>query len=122
LKEFQECLQLLEELPPVYYPLLAIPYNNISQVHYALWNYDEASRLLKKTIEIQLRSLPSDHPDLATAYNNLSLTYRKQGQSQEACEMYEKAQQIQLKSVSATHSSFATTLYTTVAEFITSTA
>ena len=40
-------------------------------------NYKEALRYIQKALNIQEKSLPSDHPNLATLYGNLAIIYEK---------------------------------------------
>ncbi|CAF0728633.1 unnamed protein product [Adineta steineri] len=67
----------------------------------AIWYYEQA-------LEIQEKTLPSNHPSLATSYNNIGLVYNNMGEYSKALSYYEKALEIKQKTLPSNHPSLAT--------------
>ncbi|CAF4028546.1 unnamed protein product, partial [Didymodactylos carnosus] len=51
----------------------------MGSVHDNQGNYVEALNYYKKTLEIQLKSLPGNHPDIARTYKNMGGVHDNQG-------------------------------------------
>ncbi len=61
---------------------------------YSLWQYHEAEKLLKSTLNIQERLLGPEHPELAKTLNNLGALYHSQGRFKQAEALYSWALEI----------------------------
>jgi tetratricopeptide (TPR) repeat protein len=60
-------------------------------------DYREALSFYEIALDIQQKSLPSDHPHSIPLYNQLSLTYRKLGEHSKAHSFQEKVRELQQK-------------------------
>ncbi|CAF1242279.1 unnamed protein product, partial [Didymodactylos carnosus] len=83
-------------------------YNYLALVHHAKGEYDKALENYERTLEIKLKSLPSNHPSLATTLNNTGLVQDEKGEYNKALEKYERTLEIQLKSLPSNHPLLAT--------------
>ncbi|CAF1591949.1 unnamed protein product [Didymodactylos carnosus] len=52
--------------------------------------YDKALENYEKTLEIQLKALPSNHPSLATTYNNIGSALKAKGEYDKALEIMKR--------------------------------
>ncbi|CAF1026078.1 unnamed protein product [Adineta steineri] len=78
-------------------------YNQLGCVKVEQGDYEKAISYHKRRLEIQQKTLPSDHPDLATSYNNIGLVYHKMGEYLEALSFYEKDLEICQKNLPPDH-------------------
>ncbi|CAF4091000.1 unnamed protein product [Adineta steineri] len=62
----------------------------------AIWYYEQG-------IEIEQKTLPSNHPNLATSYNNIGIAYYKMGEYSKALSSHEKALEIYQKTLPSNH-------------------
>jgi tetratricopeptide (TPR) repeat protein len=70
--------------------------------------YAEALIFYEKTLEIEQKTLPSNHPNLAISYNNIGNVYNNMGEYSKALSYYEKALEIYQKSLPPNHPNLAT--------------
>jgi tetratricopeptide (TPR) repeat protein len=56
-------------------PSLAISYNNMAMIYYAMRKSEEALFYAQKDIQISEKKLDKDHPSLGTSYFNMALIY-----------------------------------------------
>ncbi|CAF1440886.1 unnamed protein product [Adineta steineri] len=85
----------------IYYQRLGLAQLNQGDYERAIWYY-------KKALEIQEKTLPSNHPDFATSYNNIGSVYDNMGEYPKALSFYEKALKIQQKTLPSYHPDVAT--------------
>ncbi|CAF0917433.1 unnamed protein product [Adineta steineri] len=87
----------------------AIYYNQLGSVHLYQGDYEKAIWYNEQGLEIEQKTLPSNHPDLATSCNNIGTVYDKMGEYSEALSYYEKALKIYQKTLPTNHPLLATT-------------
>jgi tetratricopeptide (TPR) repeat protein len=74
-----------------------------------LKDYDQALINLKKAIDIQEKTLPSDSLDLATTYNNIAVTYALMEKYDLALQYHNKTLKIRQAALPPEHPSIAAT-------------
>ncbi|CAF4904883.1 unnamed protein product, partial [Rotaria sp. Silwood1] len=84
-------------------PELADTYNNIGEVYLSMQNIETARVYFEKSLEIRLKSLPSDHRSLATSYSNLGQVYDYSNDHQKGLEYHQKSLNILLKCLPPNH-------------------
>ncbi|CAF0790975.1 unnamed protein product [Adineta steineri] len=84
-----------------YYVCLGYVKNHQADYEKAIWYYEQG-------LEIQQKTLPSNHPDLATSYDNIGLVYGNMGEYSKALSSHEKALEIREKTLPANHPDLAT--------------
>ncbi|CAF3600113.1 unnamed protein product [Adineta steineri] len=72
----------------------ALYYNQLGLVHSSQGDYQKAISYHEQTLEIDQKTLPSNHPDLATSYTNIGNVYDKMGQYSKALSFHKKALEI----------------------------
>ncbi|CAF1002312.1 unnamed protein product [Adineta steineri] len=82
-------------------------YNQLGFINSNQKDYEKAIWYFKQGLEIQQKTLYSNHPLLATLYNNIGLVYYNMGEYSKALSYYEKALEIRQKTLPANHSSLA---------------
>ncbi|CAF1386644.1 unnamed protein product [Adineta ricciae] len=70
-------------------------------------DYKMAIEYYEKALEIEEKTLPSNHPDLATSYNNIGLVYDNMGEYSKALSFFEKALEIREKALPSNHPDLA---------------
>ncbi|CAF1443899.1 unnamed protein product [Adineta steineri] len=80
----------------VYYGCLGYVKDDQGDYEKAIWYYEQG-------LEIQQRTLPSNHPSLATSYNNIGLVYSNMGEYSKALSCYEKDLEICQKTLPSNH-------------------
>ncbi|CAF0832762.1 unnamed protein product [Adineta steineri] len=85
-----------EDEKPFYYNQLGLVHMNQGDNEQAIWYYGKA-------LEIQQKTLPSDHHDLATSYNNIGNAYDHIGEYLKALSYYEKALEIREQTLPSNH-------------------
>ncbi|CAF0727664.1 unnamed protein product [Adineta steineri] len=83
-------------------------YNQLQLVHLNQGNYEKAIWYYRQGLEIQEKTLPTNHPHFANSYNNVGLVYVEMGEYLKALLYYEKALEIKQKTHPANHPSLAT--------------
>ncbi|CAF0878240.1 unnamed protein product [Adineta steineri] len=78
----------------------AFYYCQLGLVHYNQGDYQKAIWYNEQGIEIQQKTLPSNHLDLATSYNGIGLVYDEMGEFSKALSFYEKALEIRQETLS----------------------
>ncbi|CAF0778755.1 unnamed protein product [Adineta steineri] len=81
----------------------AFYYNQLGYVKDAQGDYKKAIWYYEQGLEIQQKTLPSNHFDLATSYNNIGFVYNKIGEYSKAISFHEKALGIREKTLSSNH-------------------
>ncbi|CAF1429434.1 unnamed protein product [Adineta steineri] len=71
-------------------------------------DHEKAIRYYEQGLEIQQKTLPSNHPDLATSYNNIGSVYDSMGEYSKALSFYEQGLEICQKTLPSNHPSLAT--------------
>ncbi|CAF1566268.1 unnamed protein product [Adineta ricciae] len=82
-------------------------YNQLGSIKYQQGQYEEATKLYKKSLELRMKSLPSNHPDVASSYNNIGLVYSAMGDYPKALSSYEQVRNIQMQSLPLNHPDLA---------------
>jgi len=72
-------------------------------------NYPLALSYFEKALEIQQKSLPSDHPNLALNYNNIAVIHQSMGNDTMSLSCFEKALEIQQNCLPSNHPHLVTT-------------
>ncbi|CAF3712435.1 unnamed protein product [Adineta steineri] len=80
-------------------------YNQLRIVHKNQGDYKKAICCYKEVLEIQQKSLPSNHPSLATSYNNIGMVYYNMKDYSKALSYLEDAHDIFQCALPPTHSS-----------------
>ncbi|CAF1675610.1 unnamed protein product [Adineta ricciae] len=83
-------------------------YHQLGCLKYSQGDYKMAIEYYEKVLEIQEKTLPSNHPDLATSYNNIGAVYMSMGEYSKALSFYEKTLEIFQKTLPSNHPSLAT--------------
>ncbi|CAF1188309.1 unnamed protein product [Adineta ricciae] len=86
----------------------ALYYHQLGCLKYSQGDYKMAIEYYEKTLEINEKTLPSNHPDLATSYGSIGLVYKHMGEYSKALSFYEKALEIFQKTLPSNHPSLAT--------------
>ncbi|CAF4185219.1 unnamed protein product, partial [Adineta steineri] len=86
---------------------IGLVFDNMGEYSAALLSHEKAVEIY--SLEIKLRTLPSDHPSLASSYNNIGLIYDKLGEYSAALSSHEKALEIKQKTLRSKHPHLATT-------------
>ncbi|CAF1488531.1 unnamed protein product, partial [Adineta steineri] len=84
-----------------YYGSLGYVKNDQGDYKKAIWYYEQA-------LEIQEKTLRSNHPSLATLYNNIGSVYDSMGEYSKALSYYEKALEVRQKTLPSNHPDLAT--------------
>ncbi|CAF1261807.1 unnamed protein product [Adineta steineri] len=82
-------------------------YNQLGSVKRSQGDYEKAIWYHEQGLEIQQKTLPSNHPNLATSYNNIGSVYCSMGEYSKALSFYEKALEINQKSLPSSHPDLA---------------
>ncbi|CAF0944232.1 unnamed protein product [Adineta ricciae] len=107
----------LEKAEELYTVLLEQTSDNNDRAHYYhqlgylkddQGDYKMAIEYYEKALEIDEKTLPSNHPSLATSYNNIGGVYKNMGEYSKALSFYEKALEIQEKTLPPNHPDLAT--------------
>ncbi|CAF1462350.1 unnamed protein product [Adineta steineri] len=89
-----------ESVKQHYYNQLGCVKNHQGDYQKAIWYYEKA-------LEIEQKTLPSNHPHLATSYNNIGSVYKNMGEYSKALSFYEQALEIQEKTLPSNHPDLA---------------
>ncbi|CAF0790511.1 unnamed protein product [Adineta steineri] len=82
-------------------------YHQLGCVKDGQGDYEKAIWYYEKALEIEQKTLPSNHPDLAISYNNIGSVYDKMGEYSKALSYHEKALKIRKKTLPTNHPSLA---------------
>ncbi|CAF1450706.1 unnamed protein product [Adineta steineri] len=85
----------------------AIYHHQLGSVHSDQGDYEKAIWYYEQGLEIQQKTLPSNHPKLATSYNNIGLVYNNIGEYSKALPYHRKALKIREKFLPANHPKLA---------------
>ncbi|CAF1533211.1 unnamed protein product, partial [Adineta steineri] len=83
-------------------------YNRLGYVKDEQGDYEKAIWYHEQGLEIEQKTLPSNHPSLATSYSNIGSVYDKMREYSKAISYYEKALEIFQKTLPSKHSDVAT--------------
>ncbi|CAF1325374.1 unnamed protein product [Adineta steineri] len=86
----------------------ALYYNQLGCVKYGQGNYKKAIWYSEQGLEIQQKTLPSNHSELTPAYINIGNVYHKMGEYSKSLSFYEQGLAIQQKTLSSNHPLLAT--------------
>ncbi|CAF3676941.1 unnamed protein product [Adineta steineri] len=86
----------------------ALYYNQLGVVKDAQGDYEKANWYYEQGLEIQQKTLPSNHRSLANSYNNIGLAYKNMEEYSKALSYYEKALEIYQKTLPSNHPDLAT--------------
>ncbi|CAF0926231.1 unnamed protein product, partial [Adineta ricciae] len=86
----------------------ALYYHQLGRLKDDQGDYKMAIEYYEKALEINEKTLPSNHPSLATSYNNIGVVYDSMGEYSKALSFYEKALAIREKALPSNHPSLAT--------------
>ncbi|CAF1198520.1 unnamed protein product [Adineta steineri] len=81
-----------EDERTLYYNQLGLVHANQGDNEKAIWYYEQK-------LEIQQKTIPSNHPSLATSYNNIGGVFGSMGEYSKALSFYEKALEIRQKTL-----------------------
>ncbi|CAF1107363.1 unnamed protein product [Adineta steineri] len=82
-------------------------YNQLGAVHWNQGDYEKAIWYYEQGLEIEQKTLPSNHPSLATSYNNIGKVYDNMGEYSKALSFYAKALKIRQNTLASDHPDFA---------------
>jgi tetratricopeptide (TPR) repeat protein len=82
-------------------------YSQLGSAKYNQGEYQEAIVFYEKSLEIDQKTLPSNHPDLGVSYHNIGLVYESMGDYSNALSSHEKALEIRQKSLPPNHPDLA---------------
>ncbi|CAF0962908.1 unnamed protein product [Adineta steineri] len=85
----------------------AFHYNHLGCINDDHGDYEKAVWYYEKALEIEQKTLSSNHPDLTTSYNNIGSVYNKMGEYPKALSYYEKALELQQRILPSNHSDLA---------------
>ncbi|CAF0774976.1 unnamed protein product [Adineta steineri] len=101
----------------------AMCYFYLGLVHYNQGDYEKAICCYEQGLEIQQKTLPSNHPRLADSYNNISNVYTQRGEYSKSLSFHEKALEIRQTTLPSNHPNLATSysnigyVYTELGEY-----
>jgi tetratricopeptide (TPR) repeat protein len=81
----------------------SVLYNQLGLVKNGLGEYKEAIMCCERALDINKKTLPSNHFDFAETYNNIGLVYQNIGEYSKALSYHEKALEIRQKSLPPNH-------------------
>ncbi|CAF0878419.1 unnamed protein product [Adineta steineri] len=84
-------------------------YNQLGLVHSNQGDHRKAIWYYEQRLELQQKTVPSNHPSLATSYNNIGSVYNNMGEYSKALLFYEKDLEICQTTLPSNHPSLATT-------------
>jgi tetratricopeptide (TPR) repeat protein len=82
-------------------------YHQLGCIKVDLGEYQEAITFYEKSLEINKKTLPSNHPSLAMSYGNIGNVYKNMGDYSKALSSYEKALAMQQQSLPPNHPNLA---------------
>ncbi|CAF1189899.1 unnamed protein product [Adineta steineri] len=82
-------------------------YNQLGYVKHHQGDYEKAIWYYKKALEIDQKTVRSNHSDLAASYNNTGSVYQSMGEHSKALSFYEKAREIWQKTLPSNDPSLA---------------
>ncbi|CAF1473383.1 unnamed protein product [Adineta steineri] len=85
----------------------ALYYNQLGFVYWNQADYEKALWYNEQGLEIQQKTLPSNHPDLATTYNSIGMVYHSMREYPKALSFYEKAFKIRQETLPSNHPDLA---------------
>ncbi len=74
LENYQQSLQMRQELNQHMHPATAITLSNLGVTHFNLRHYDEAETFLEQALQMQRQVFADDHPQIGTVLANLGAT------------------------------------------------
>ncbi|CAF1098613.1 unnamed protein product [Adineta steineri] len=83
-------------------------YHKLGVVNYYQGNCEKAISYYKQGLEVQEKTLPSNHPDLAESFNDIGVVYNNKGEYPKALSSHEKAFEIRQKTLPSNHPDMAT--------------
>ncbi len=95
---YKKALSIDEKYSPADYPDVAAAYNNKGEVHYHLFQYEQAMKHLQESLQILLKTLSSDHLQIVDSYRNIGLVYEAKRKWNQALSYYRKAAIIRSRS------------------------
>ena len=108
LSHYDQAMEIRQKLFSSEHESVGEVYNYIGRVQWKLLqDYDEALVTLKKAIEIQEKTLPSDSLLLAKTYNNMAVTYEFRTQYDLAAKYYKKTLKIRQAALPPEHPDIA---------------
>jgi tetratricopeptide (TPR) repeat protein len=118
LGDIQRALQLAEEALgivnhclPMNHPHLALYIGQLAACIYSADRPDEAIDLMKQSIDIQRRNLPSTRNELCTSLSNLSVYYLETGMLQEGIMSLEECQAAERSFLPPQHPNIGTSFF-----------
>jgi tetratricopeptide (TPR) repeat protein len=112
LSNYEQAMQIRQEILGPAHESVGEVYSYIGGLQWQLLeDYDQALISLKKAIEIQEATLPSDSIDLARTYHNIATTYAMMTKHDLALEYYNKALKIRQAALPPEHPSIAATYH-----------
>ncbi|CAF1627758.1 unnamed protein product, partial [Adineta ricciae] len=96
----------------------ALYYHQLGSLKNDQGDYKMAIEYYEKALEIQEKTLPSNHPHLAQSYNNNGSVYVNMGEYSKALSFYEKALEIQEKTLPSNHPDLAASYNNTGAVYM----
>lgn len=103
---FQAALATAEEFGPND-PRLGVALNNLARVHQARRRYDEAETLLRRALDVALKTRGQGHADTAVNMANLAGLYQVQERYEEAEPLLREAIEVFGKTMGEAHPSMA---------------
>jgi len=94
LREYDQCMALLEEIEPGNNKLKAVILNDRGMSHRVLCHYDEALADYQQSLKIHQTVLGIGTIDCAITFNNIGLVFSDKGQYDEALQNFEQALKI----------------------------
>ncbi|CAF1668410.1 unnamed protein product, partial [Adineta ricciae] len=86
----------------------ALYYHQLGCLKDGQGDYKMAIKYYEKALEINEKTLPSNHPHLAASYSNIGGVYKNMGEYSKALSFYEKALEINEKTLPSNHPNLAT--------------
>ncbi|CAF1290533.1 unnamed protein product [Adineta steineri] len=83
-------------------------YNQLGYIKDEQGDYEKAIWYYEQGLEIEEKTVPSNHSLLATSYNSIGLVYNRMGEYSKALAFYEQAFEIKQKTLPPNHLSLAT--------------
>ncbi len=102
-----DCSLVSKEINPSTHSDISVLLMSIATAYEGQGHHEDVLDAFRKSLDIQLASLPADHPDLARSYNNIASVYCSMGRYEDGLNNCKCALAIYLKRMPENHPNLA---------------